>query len=71
MDGAEVSLALTMPGMYMGNNRAPLKGLGGGRYAGQATLVRCPSGRRGWVAEVTAELPSGRRSASFPFEVSE
>ena len=58
--------------MYMGENRVRLAALGGGRYQGRGVLVRCPSGRRGWVAEV--EVPSAGGPplrATFTFEASE
>ena len=72
LDGAAVSLELSMPGMYMGDNRVALRPVGGGRYAGKAVLVRCASGRRDWVAEVAARLPAGFEArARFPFEASE
>jgi len=53
VEAADVSVAFAMAGMYMGENRVPLAPAGGGAYAGQAVLVRCPSGRRDWTAEVT------------------
>jgi hypothetical protein len=59
VEGAEVALELSMPGMYMGENRVALAPLGGGRYRGKAVLVRCASGRRDWVAEVAVRLPAG------------
>jgi hypothetical protein len=49
---AEVSVAFAMRGMQMGENRAALAASGGGRFEGKAVLVRCPSGRRDWTAEV-------------------
>ncbi len=48
-----VDLALTMPGMYMGENRVLLAPLGGGRHRGRGVVVRCPSGHRTWAAEVS------------------
>jgi hypothetical protein len=72
LEGAEVSIGFSMPGMYMGENRAALRSLGGGRYAGKAVLLRCLSGRRDFVAEVIARLAGGAEArARFPFEVSE
>jgi len=72
LEQAEVSLRLSMPGMYMGHNRAELRSQGGGRYRGRIALVRCMSGRADWVAEVTARPPGGAEaSARFPFEASE
>jgi len=72
VEGAEVSVEISMPGMYMGENRTALAAAGAGRYAGKVVLVRCASGRRDWVAEVTARLPGGGAArARFRFEVAE
>ena len=65
-------IALSMPGMYMGENRVALEATGPARWRGNGVLVRCPSGRRGWVAEV--EVPSAGGPplrATFTFEASE
>lgn len=59
VEGAEVALELSMPGMYMGDHRVALAPLGGGRYRGRAVLVRCASGRRDWVAEVVVRPGTG------------
>jgi hypothetical protein len=50
--GGDVALALGMPGMYMGETRAALAPVGAGVFRGKGVLVRCPSGRRDWSAEV-------------------
>ncbi len=68
----EGRLALSMPGMYMGENRVPLAAAGPGRWRGKGVLVRCPSGRRGWQAEV--EVPSAGGAplrATFTFEAAD
>lgn len=57
VDGAEVGVAFAMAGMHMGENVVKLAPAGAGRYAGAAVLVRCPSGRRDWVA--TFEIRRG------------
>ncbi len=44
---------LGMPGMKMGPNRVMLKRTGQGFYEGKGVIVRCPSGRRTWSANVT------------------
>jgi hypothetical protein len=65
-------VALSMPGMYMGENRVALEPDGAGRWRGKGVLVRCPSGRRGWAAEV--EVPSAGGAplrATFAFEAAE
>jgi len=70
-----VDVALTMPGMYMGENRVRLAPLGGGRYRGRGVLVRCPSGRHTWSAEVTVAprepASAAPVRASFTFDVAE
>jgi len=50
--GADVALNLTMPGMYMAANKTALQHKGGGKYEGKGVIVRCPSGRKRWKAEV-------------------
>ncbi|MEI7705002.1 MAG: FixH family protein [Deltaproteobacteria bacterium] len=72
VEGAEVSVLLSMPGMYMGENRILLRPAGNGRYAGQGALLRCASGRRDWLAEVEVRIPGmpGSR-ARFPFQAAE
>jgi hypothetical protein len=59
----------------MGENRVALRDLGGGRYRGQGVVVRCPSGRRAWTAEVTLRPrePAGASPlrATFSFETAE
>jgi nitrogen fixation protein FixH len=47
------AIALTMPGMYMGENTVALAPAGEpGLSRGRGTIVRCPSGRRLWRAAV-------------------
>lgn len=48
-----VTIAFTMPGMQMGKNEIRLVRRGAGRFEGKAVLVRCPSGRRDWIAAVS------------------
>ena len=57
---------LGMPGMKMGPNRVLLKRTGQGLYEGRGVIVRCPSGRRTWFANVTI-LGSGE--VKFIFDV--
>jgi len=62
------TVSFSMPGMEMGENRVRLAAAGPGAWEGSAVLVHCPSGRRGWTAEVelsTAGAPG--RIARFPF----
>jgi hypothetical protein len=41
-----------MPGMKMGPNRVLLKLTDQGFYEGKGVIVRCPSGRRTWFANI-------------------
>ncbi|HSB20061.1 MAG TPA: hypothetical protein VLD85_08645 [Anaeromyxobacteraceae bacterium] len=71
---AEAEVALSMPGMYMGENRIRLSHRGGGLFRGQGVIVRCPSGRRTWSAEVTLrprEPAAAPVRATFTFELAE
>ena len=43
---------LGMPAMRMGPNQVPLKPTGPGTYEGTGVIVRCPSGKRTWFANV-------------------
>jgi hypothetical protein len=70
--GADVAVELSMPGMFMGENRIRLGAAGKGRYAGKGALLRCASGRRDWLAEVVVRLPGGGETrARFPFQAAE
>jgi hypothetical protein len=57
---------LGMPGMHMGPNRVALEAVGEGIYEGQGIIVRCPSGRKTWRAEVTVP---GVGMVKFIFDV--
>ena len=43
---------LGMPAMKMGPNRVTLKSTGPGTYEGTGVIVRCPSGKRTWFADI-------------------
>jgi hypothetical protein len=43
---------LGMPAMKMGPNQVALKPTGPGSYEGTGVIVRCPSGKRTWYANV-------------------
>jgi len=43
---------LGMPAMKMGPNQVALKPTGPGTYEGTSVIVRCPSGKRTWFANV-------------------
>lgn len=67
-----VDVSFEMPGMDMGPNVSRLAPAEGGRFGGKGVLVRCPSGRRDWTAEVRvsrAGAPAAR--ARFPFTLAE
>jgi len=68
------SITLTMPGMYMGENRIALAAAEGGELRGKGVIVRCPSGSRTWSAEVAVRpaAPPGAAPlrATFTFELS-
>ena len=57
---------LGMPGMKMGPNRVNMEASGEDLYKGRGIIVRCPSGKRTWMADVT--LP-GLGNATFVFDV--
>ncbi|HSN90581.1 MAG TPA: FixH family protein [Anaeromyxobacteraceae bacterium] len=63
-----VSVSFEMAGMKMGENRVALAPAGPGRFAGKAVLVRCPSGRKDWVAEVEVSAP-GQAPRTVRFEL--
>lgn len=72
VNDARVEIELSMPDMYMGENRIPLRRDGDGHYAGKGPLLRCASGRSDWVAEVVARFPGGEVArARFPFHAAE
>lgn len=48
-----VAVSFEMPGMRMGRNEVRLARSGAGRFEGKAVLVRCPSGRKDWVATIS------------------
>lgn len=70
--GAEVTVELSMPGMFMGDNRIATKAGPDGRYSGKGVLLRCASGRRDWAAEVVIRIPGAPEArARFPFLAAE
>jgi hypothetical protein len=67
----DLAVAFSMPGMEMGPNRARLQATADG-WQGTAVLVRCPSGRKGWIAEVTVSVRGAPpETARFPLTVVE
>jgi len=68
----DIILDLSMPGMYMAENRVKLMHKGEGKYEGEGVIVRCPGGGRIWKAEVLLRRPaphSNTRGAIFVFRV--
>jgi nitrogen fixation protein FixH len=66
------TVSFVMPGMTMGENRSTLSATAPGTYEGKAVLVRCPSGRRDWAADVELATAGGpARSVRFAFTVPE
>jgi hypothetical protein len=67
---ASVEIYLTMPGMFMGDNRILLMHKERGRYEGKGVIVRCPSGKRIWKADVIIGRPLKKTMhADYVFEV--
>lgn len=67
---ARVEIDLTMPGMFMGENRILLVHKEKGRYEGKGVIVRCTSGKRIWKADVIIGRPSKKTMhTSYVFEV--
>jgi uncharacterized GH25 family protein len=69
VSGADVILDLTMPGMIMGENSPRLSKEKNGRYAGKGVIVRCPSGKKVWKAQIAVPSEQGVETVSFIFEV--
>ncbi len=57
---------LGMPAMKMGPNQVSLKPTGPGTYEGTGVIVRCPSGKRTWFANV---IVPGSGEVKFIFNV--
>jgi hypothetical protein len=63
---ASLQLDLGMPGMQMGRNRVILKPEGKSVFRGNGVIVRCPSGRRTWKANL---MVPGKGEVEFIFDV--
>ena len=66
---ASVALNLSMPGMFMGKNQPVLKHAENGRYEGKGVIIKCPSGRKIWQADIAIARGGMNASARFVFEV--
>lgn len=66
---SRVTLNLTMPGMYMGENRPLLRHVGRGRYEGKGFLPRCAAGGEIWRAAVDVARDGRKSSFAFIFRV--
>ncbi len=65
---AAVKIELSMPGMYMGKNEIALTPLRD-RYEGSGIIVRCPSGKKIWQADVIIRSQNKTAGTLFIFEV--
>ena len=63
---ASLQLDLGMPGMQMGRNRVILKPAGKSVFSGNGVIVRCPSGRRTWKANL---MVPEKGAVEFIFDV--
>ena len=66
---ASIVLNLSMPGMFMGKNQPVLKHAENGRYEGKGVIIKCPSGRKVWRADITIARGGKNAAARFVFEV--
>jgi hypothetical protein len=64
LEGLTAALQLEMPQMVMGPNRVALRPKAPGRYQGEGTLVRCPSGGLNWRAHFQATDSAGATLAA-------
>lgn len=68
IDDAKVSVDLSMPAMYMGENKIALAPTGEGNYRGRGSIVKCTSGDRLWDAAVMIERTGKPSTIHFRFE---
>jgi hypothetical protein len=66
---ASVSITLTMPGMFMGQNVIRLVHAHEGIYEGNSVIVRCPNGEKLWQASVDIRRSGRETSVNYVFEV--
>ena len=70
VEGAGLSLALSMPAMYMGRNSPTLTEVKPGRFEGRGVVPRCMSGDKRWQATILVKEAGASFSVVFPFETS-
>lgn len=68
LSAAKVAVDFAGVDMGMGYNRQTLQAAGAGRFAGQATLPVCVTGRMLWQATVLVEAGNQRIAVPFRFE---
>ncbi len=66
---AIVSIDLSMPGMFMGQNSIGLTHLRDGIYEGKGVIIRCPSGKKMWRASVKIRRFGKESVVDYIFEV--
>ena len=66
---ASVSITLSMPGMFMGQNVIRLVPIHDGIYEGNGVIIRCPSGKKIWQALVNIRRAGRESAVSYLFEV--
>ncbi|RJQ53496.1 MAG: hypothetical protein C4526_06455 [Nitrospiraceae bacterium] len=66
---ADVTMDLSMPGMFMGINRPVMKHIRDGIYEGKGIIPVCPHGGKIWKAEVTVRQDGKSAIVSYIFEV--
>ena len=67
VEGAELTLDLGMPAMYMGKNSPTMTETSPGRFEGKGLVTRCMSGDKHWQAEITVKEGGVSRKIVFPF----
>lgn len=66
---ASVSIDLSMPDMFMGQNVIGLTHLRDGIYEGNGVIIRCPSGKKTWRASVAIQRVGKVSVVNYIFEV--
>jgi hypothetical protein len=66
---ASVSIDLSMPDMFMGQNVIGLSHLRDGIYEGKGVIIRCPGGKKIWRASVAIHRAGNESVVDYIFEV--